>query len=60
MVKRMTPTSPDPKAVTSSLRRERMPYEPPTLRRLGSVREPTLGGVASTSDGPGTLGKSGR
>jgi hypothetical protein len=44
---RLTPTeSIDP-------RRERAAYEPPVLRRLGSVRELTLTGGASVTDGGG-------
>jgi hypothetical protein len=38
-------------------RATRAVYEAPALRRIGSVRDLTLSSGATTTDGPGTLGK---
>lgn len=43
---------------TSEVTDERRVYRAPTLRRLGSVRELTLGATGFLSDGAGTLKRS--
>lgn len=47
--------APQPKQQVAENATERLPYRKPGLRRLGSVRELTLGGTMGMSEGGGTF-----